>query len=52
MTCRDCLYFISCVTVVMRDLHFLSVFVVLSKLTITDLCESFILFLLTVQDAL
>lgn len=31
------------VTVVMRDLLFFSVIVGLDKLTITDLCESFIL---------
>ena len=42
----------SCVTVVMRDLHFLSVFVAFVKLTITDSCESFILFLTAVQDVL
>lgn len=49
---RDCRYFMLCVILAMRDLHFLSIMEVSNKLTITDLCESFILFLLTVQYVL
>ena len=39
-----CLYFMLCVTVAMRDLHFLSS-LFSGKPAITDLCKSFSLFL-------